>query len=59
MTMDMLSRLLHLDGHGLFVWGAYAPTLALLVAEGLLVRARLRLAQAQAQAQAQTQEHDR
>jgi heme exporter protein CcmD len=51
MTMDMLSRLLHLDGHGLFVWGAYAPTLTLLVAEALLVRARLRRAKMQAQAQ--------
>ncbi|HEX5685091.1 MAG TPA: heme exporter protein CcmD [Ideonella sp.] len=51
--MDALSQLLHLDGHGLFVWGAYVPTLALLVAEALLVRARLRRAKTQAQMLAQ------
>jgi heme exporter protein CcmD len=55
--MDMLSRLLHLEGHGLFVWGAYAPTLALLIAEALMVRARLRRARTQAQTPAQ--EHRR
>ena len=57
MTMDTLSQLLHLNGHGLFVWGAYAPTLALLVAEALLVRARLR--RARAQVRMTTQEHSR
>jgi heme exporter protein CcmD len=40
--MNELSRLL--DGHGLFVWGAWLPCLVLLVAEALLVRARLRRA---------------
>ena len=53
MTMDMIFQLLHLDGHGLFVWGAYAPTLALLVAEALLVRARLRRSKTQAKMLAQ------
>ncbi|WP_374566831.1 heme exporter protein CcmD [Ideonella sp.] len=51
--MDTLSQLLHLEGHGLFVWGAYAPALVLLVAEAWLVRARLRRARTQAQVQAQ------
>ena len=48
MTMETLTRLWLLDGHGPFVWGAYAPALLLLVAEGLLVRARLRRAREQA-----------
>ena len=46
--MDSLSQLLRLDGHGAFVWGAYLPSLVLLVAEALLVRARVRRARAEA-----------
>ena len=44
--MNALSSLL--EGHGLFVWGAWLPCLLLLVAEALLVRARLRRARADA-----------
>jgi heme exporter protein CcmD len=54
--MDSLSTLLHLDGHAVFVWGAWGPSLVLLVAEALLVRARLRRARAEA---AQRPEEDR
>jgi len=44
--MNELSSLL--QGHGHFVWGAWLPCLVLLVAEALLVRARLRRARADA-----------
>jgi hypothetical protein len=37
--MDQLSHLL--EGHRLFVWGAWLPCLVLLVAEALLVQSRL------------------
>ncbi|MFO1339832.1 MAG: heme exporter protein CcmD [Burkholderiaceae bacterium] len=50
--MDHLIDLWRLDGHGIFVWGAYAPCLALLVAEAWLVRARVRRARAEADARA-------
>jgi heme exporter protein CcmD len=46
--MDSLSPLLRLDGHAVFVWGAWLPCLVLLVAEAVLVRARLRRARAEA-----------
>ena len=39
--MEQFSRLLTLDGHGIFVWGAWLPCLALLLAEAWLVRARV------------------
>ncbi|HJV68096.1 heme exporter protein CcmD [Ideonella sp.] len=45
--MDHLSQLLRLEGHAVFVWGAWLPSLVLLAAEALLVRARLRRARAQ------------
>ncbi len=34
----------HMGGYGLYVWGSYAVTLALLLAEGLTVRRRLQVA---------------
>ncbi|MGM9490166.1 heme exporter protein CcmD [Ideonella sp. YS5] len=46
--MNDLSSLLRLDGHGLFVWGAWLPCVVLLVAEAVAVRARLRRARAEA-----------
>jgi hypothetical protein len=46
--MSSLSSLLALDGHALFVWGAWLPCLVLLVAEALRVRARLRRARGRA-----------
>ena len=45
--MKELSQLL--DGHGLFVWGAWLPCLVLLVAEALLARSRLRRARTAAE----------
>jgi len=48
MTMNELPQWLRLDGHGLFVWGAWLPCLLALVAEALLVRTRLRRARATA-----------
>jgi heme exporter protein CcmD len=44
MTMNELSQWLRLEGHGVFVWGAWLPCVVVLVAEALLVRARLRRA---------------
>jgi heme exporter protein CcmD len=46
--MNELSQWLRLDGHALFVWGAWLPCLVALGAEALLVRARLRRARAAA-----------
>ena len=46
--MNSLSSLLGLDGHALFVWGAWLPCLVLLVAEALRARARVRRARAHA-----------
>ena len=46
--MDNLINLLRLDGHGVFVWGAYGPSLVLLLAEAWLVRSRVRRARAEA-----------
>lgn len=39
--MEQFSRLLTLDGHGIFVWGAWLPCLALLGLEAWLVRSRV------------------
>lgn len=50
--MELLIHLWRLDGRGAFVWGAYLPCLVLLVAEALLVRARVRRARAEADARA-------
>jgi heme exporter protein CcmD len=43
-----IDTLFNLQGHGAFVWGAYAPVLIALVAEAWLVLARLKRARAQA-----------
>jgi heme exporter protein CcmD len=42
--MTTLSDLLHLGGHGLYVWSAYAATLGAMALEALLVRRRLKRA---------------
>jgi heme exporter protein CcmD len=39
-----LTDLLHLGGHGLYVWGSYAATLGAMAIEAWRVRRRLRLA---------------
>ncbi len=41
-TATSLQELLHLGGHGLYVWGSYAATLGAMVIEAWLVRRRLR-----------------
>ena len=46
MTWTSLQDVLHLGGHGLFVWGAYGTTLAGLATEAWLVQRRQRRAQA-------------
>ncbi len=43
-NISSLTELLHLGGHGLYVWGAYAATLGAMAAEAWRVRRRLRLA---------------
>jgi heme exporter protein D len=43
----------HMGGYGLYVWGSYAVTVALMLTEGLTVRRRL---QAAKQAAAKTTE---
>ena len=35
-----LDDFLHMGGYGLYVWGSYGVTLAVMVAEALLARAR-------------------
>jgi heme exporter protein CcmD len=42
--MTTLSDLLHLGGHGLYVWSAYAATLGAMALEALLVHQRLKRA---------------
>jgi heme exporter protein D len=44
MNTSSLSELLHLGGHGLYVWSAYAATLGAMALEAWLVRRRLRRA---------------
>jgi len=39
-----LQELLHLGGHGLYVWGSYAITLGAMALEAWWVRSRLRRA---------------
>jgi heme exporter protein D len=43
-TATSLQELLHLGGHGLYVWGSYAATLGAMAIEAWLVRRRLRRA---------------
>jgi heme exporter protein D len=45
----------HMGGYGLYVWGAYGVTAAVMVAEVLLVRARQRHAADEARDQARDQ----
>jgi heme exporter protein D len=52
MNWGSAAEFLAMGGYGFFVWGSFAVTAACLVAEPLLVRARMRRALAQARAQA-------
>jgi heme exporter protein D len=40
MNWGSLDNLLHMGGYGLYVWGSYGVTLAVMLAEALLARAR-------------------
>jgi heme exporter protein CcmD len=44
MAWQSLEQFLSMDGHGLFVWGAYVPTLLALAYEAWSTRARWKLA---------------
>jgi heme exporter protein CcmD len=44
MNPASLTDLLHLGGHGIYVWSAYAATLGAMALEAVLVRRRLRRA---------------
>ncbi len=52
MNWQSLDQFLHMGGYGLYVWGSYAMTLAVLAAEALAVRRRQRLAFANARDEA-------
>ena len=49
MSWQSLDDFARMGGYGLYVWGSYGVTLALLVAEALAVRRRHRLALAAVQ----------
>ena len=40
MNWNSWSEFFHMGGYGLYVWGSYAVTVALIVGEVLLLRAR-------------------
>jgi heme exporter protein D len=44
MNWQSFDEFVHLGGYGLYVWGSYAVTLALMLAEPLMARHRHRLA---------------
>ncbi len=47
MNWGSLDNFLHMGGYGLYVWGSYAMTLAVLAVEPLLARSRYRRARAE------------
>jgi heme exporter protein D len=44
MIWNSFNDFLHMGGYGLYVWGSYAVTLVVMLAEPLLTRARLQRA---------------
>jgi len=44
MNWQSLDQFLHMGGYGLYVWGSYGATLALMLAEALSARHRQRAA---------------
>ena len=44
MNWQSFDQFLHMGGYGLYVWGSYGVTLALMTAETALARRRRRLA---------------
>jgi heme exporter protein D len=47
MQWNSISDFVHMGGYGLYVWGSYGMTLAVMVAEALLARRRHARARAQ------------
>ncbi|HSW06067.1 heme exporter protein CcmD [Aquabacterium sp.] len=45
MNWTSFDQFLHMGGYGLYVWGSYGVTLAVMLAEALMTRQRLRAAQ--------------
>jgi len=58
MNWQSLDNFLHMGGYGLYVWGSYGLTLAVMLVEALAVRHRQRQAFAAARQFAQEQEKD-
>ena len=50
MNWQSFDQFLHMGGYGLYVWGSYAVTLAVMAAEAWLAQRRRRLAFAAARA---------
>ena len=46
MNWTSLDQFLHMGGYGLYVWGSYAVTLLVMLAEAALARQRLKTASA-------------
>lgn len=46
MNWNSMTDFLHMGGYGLYVWGSYAVTAAVMLAEPLMARARHRRARA-------------
>lgn len=44
MNWTSFDQFLHMGGYGLYVWGSYAVTLAVMLAEALMARQRARAA---------------
>lgn len=54
MNWGSLENFLHMGGNGLYVWGSYAVTLALMLLEPLMAARRRRQALRQVQEDAET-----
>ena len=57
MNPTSLQDFVHMGGYGLYVWGSYTVTLALMLVEALAVRQRNRQALSTAQAESAAQVH--
>jgi heme exporter protein D len=55
MNPTSLQDFVHMGGYGLYVWGSYTVTLALMLVEALAVRQRTRRALAASQAECEAQ----
>jgi heme exporter protein D len=55
MNLNSLEDFVHMGGYGLYVWGAYTVTLAVMLVEALAVRKRSRQALETARAESASQ----